>query len=230
LALRRWLSQSTRIALLFRPRNAEREARAHCERFTVDFASVVIDNRPTYRQAEPEPVLFGREERIEQSRPTDLGDAWSQILYLHAYSIAVLNSSDRKLPAVWSFIAHGVRRIHGEIEDDLLQLGSITEHRGQISRQLEIELDLAELKLTTKELNGFTNDLSKINRFAMGILVDSHVPDARDDIASATSVSDDPGGESPHFVDVRRFTVEPPQACLTVDGNRSEWLVHLVGN
>ena len=121
-------------------------------------------------------------------------------------------------------------RIQREIEDDLLELGSIAQRRRQIFSQLELDIDLVKLQLAAKELNRFPNDLAKIDRIAPRILMGSHVPDPCDDVAGPTDIGDDPTSQGPYFADVRRFPVEPSQACLSIRRDRCQRLIDLVGD
>src|SRR3954452_15406678 len=112
-------------------------------------------------------------------------------------------------------------RIHNEIEDHLLQLGSIAPHRRHVPCDLLIHPDALHLELTMKEFECFPHYLAKVYESLLWFLVGSHVPDASDDVRGPTSVGDDHRRERSHLFDVWRLVFEPSQTRLTIVVNRS---------
>jgi len=191
---------------------------------------VEIDDGATYRQAEPEPVCPGLEKGIKQARLITLRNARPQVLYFHPHTVSVFRYANCQLPPVWPLIVHGMHRIQHEIEDDLLKLGSITKHRWQFFGQVQVELDPLSLQLTIKKLDRLLGNLAKVNRIALRFFSDSHVPDSSNDVGGAPGLRNDRRGKGTHFIDVRRLSIQPPQACFTIDEDRRQRLAHFMRN
>src|ERR1700752_1918218 len=122
-----------------------------------------------------------------------------------------------------------MHRVHQEIKEYLLQLGSIPKDRRQLLGQIELDFYPESLELPAQELDRLPNNLSKLNKVAPRIFVSSHVPDAGNDFRGAPRIGDNPGRKCARFIDVRSFPIEPSQARLPVDRDRGQWLIDLVG-
>jgi hypothetical protein len=167
-----------------------------------NFAPMLVDDRPAYRQAKSNPICLGCKKGIKEAPPIILGNARSQVLYFHPYEVWAFRHANCQHPPVWRLVVHGLHRIHDEIEDDLPQLNSIAEHGLRIFSQLQIKSDPPSLQLKIKKLEGLLDDLAEVDRATLRILSGRYVPDASNNVGRAPSIRDDPCNGRPYFIDL----------------------------
>jgi hypothetical protein len=90
---------------------------------------MLLDNRTADGQPDAHPIVFRRVERVEQPVNALGVHPYARVSYGQTHLIGSLRlCPDHQLARPVVYLAHGVRRVPEQIEDDLLELNSITDN------------------------------------------------------------------------------------------------------
>jgi hypothetical protein len=98
-------------------------------------AAVRFDDRLTYSQAHTHSGVFGRKEAIEKTREMLGINTRAAILDAAVHPLrAREHSSERNSAVRWRNLRHRLDRIHGQVDDDLLELSAVPDYLGKLPR------------------------------------------------------------------------------------------------
>src|SRR5262245_44668885 len=142
----------------------------------------------------------------------------------------MLSRTDEQLSATVSHRSHRFDTVHHEVDNHLLQLHSISQHRQDIGGQLHPQHHAIFLYFTLYQTNNLLNDFVNIQTHLLGATFLDQGANPPDHIAGALPVPDNALYCLPRFLQVWSPACEPPQTGVGVGYDGGEWLIDLVSN
>jgi hypothetical protein len=98
-------------------------------------AAMSFDDRLTYSQTHAHSGVFGRKEAIEKTREVLGINTRAAVLDAAVHPLRVReHSSERNYAARWRNLRHRLDRVHGQVDDDLLELSAVPDNLGKLRR------------------------------------------------------------------------------------------------
>jgi hypothetical protein len=94
---------------------------------------VAFDDRATHRESNTHPASLGCVERLEESALLPGIEPYPDILNAQAHLMSRLLGPDRQQSWAMANVAHRLRRVKQQIQDNLLKLNPVTLNCWQIS-------------------------------------------------------------------------------------------------
>ena len=190
---------------------------------------MLLDNRPTDRQADAHAVRLCGEEGAEQ--PVDIFrlDSDTGILDRNEYLIgSLLVRAYPQFVTAACHGTHGLNAVHKKIHHDLLQQDPITQHRRQRRRKFQLQGNtMGEHFVPEKEYCLFDHVIDIERHFSDVGLVRERA-DALEHLTRPIALVDDPPQGLARFAQVGSFAIEPAQASRGIGDDGGERLVHFV--
>src|SRR5215510_15071003 len=123
-------------------------------------------DRPANRQSHPHAAGLGGPERIEHGVELALGNARAVVDYAYPDAVSTRLRVDRN-SAIAGRLCHRVRRIHHEVQDDLLKLHRIAIDGPETRRKLRARIDMADDELRAKQVERLGDELVDVDRLRL---------------------------------------------------------------
>ena len=135
-----------------------------------------------------------------------------------------------QLPLASRNPSHRFDAIHDQVQQNLLQLNSVAQHRSISSGQVGLERDAVAPQLDSGERQHFSYDVVDIEpgQLRTGLLDER--PQTANHVACARAVSHDARECVSRLIEIRLLTIQPVQTCRAVRRDAGERLVDLVGD
>ena len=190
-----------------------------------------LDDGAADRQADADAVRLGRVERLEHLLDALRIEPAAGIAHLNQDDVrAVVPRHDRQEARAVADGAHGLDRIHDQVEEHLLQLDPVARHARQRPVELRPPRDAVAARLVLRQREHFQELLVDVQAVLAHHLALRQRADARDDVARALAVGRDVVERRPRFRDVGRIGGEPARARAGAGDHPPQGLADLVGD
>ena len=125
---------------------------------------------------------------------------------------------------------HRLDGIDDEIEDHLLQLNPVGDHRRQLGRQVEAQRHVVQPQLRAHDGQHVEDDAIDVRRRLPGRALRRELADALNHLGRPLALRHDPLQRTPHTFEVRARRSQPVQGGIGIGHDGAERLVHLVGD
>ena len=174
-------------------------------------------------------MRLGAEERREDV-DRGLGQADAVVAHRDLDGVAPRRrGGDGDTPVTVGVPLHGLERIAQQVEDDLLDLHPIAQDRGQLAREVELDLDAELAGVALDHLGGVADQRVQVGRLPLGGLLAHQVAHAPDDLAGAQRLVGHRLEDRQELRGSHRPVAHAEHGALRVVGDRPERLVDLVG-
>src|SRR5262249_22211322 len=192
--------------------------------------AVILHDGATDRQPHSHPLRLGRVESVE-----DL----FEVLPVKP-DAGVLHGDERFVRFIWTRAdeqlsrparrrSHRLDTVHHEIENDLLQLHSVTKHGRQIGGQIHAQRHTFSGRFIPRQLDDLSNGLVDVQPRLLRIGFPQERSNPGDDLARPIPIADDAPGGFASLIEVGRGAVQPSQAGAAFIHVGRERLVDFVG-
>src|SRR5215510_9087222 len=193
-----------------------------------DVAAMRLDDGARDRQADPHAMPLGGEERLEQLRSRLFRNAVSGVGHADG-DHAVLAGSGGHDELAPGRLLHGLDRVAHEVEQHLLDLHLVGEHK--LDRRIELELDAYAVILRADQGQGagLLDQLAEILDAALGLAAGDEIAQPADDLPGAQRLFPRLVHRVVHHDGalVGGAFEQAPRAFQVV-GNGGQWLIELV--
>ena len=194
-------------------------------------AAVGLDDGSADEEAHTHPVRLRREECIEDPAPIFRIDPRSCVLQRDQHLMRLLNLGfDHQQSGPLPDQSHGIDGIHGQIQEDLLQLDRIGQDLREAIGQLGFDEYAMPLQPAVNKHENFANEVVDAKHNFLVIVLFENRPDTFDHLAGAMGIVDDLRQCRPRLIDVGCRTREPAQAGASGCRNRRQRLVDFVSD
>src|SRR5215510_13521047 len=128
---------------------------------------------------------------------------------------------------------HGVHRLDGildQIQYDLLQLNSVSQHLWQRFVQRRSDNDVVKLQVTIQEHQDFPNEFIQADWRSYLVFLFEHRPNAVDELTHRMASADDTIQRGLYFIHIRILAGKQTQAGIAVCNDGRQWLTDLMGD
>ena len=192
-----------------------------------DSPVVRFNNRLADRQAHAHAAFLGREKAVEETREMRWINPRAAVLDHEAHRFrARQNGPNKNVSAPGP--RHGVDRVDGEVHNNLLKLGTVTDDPAKPRFQVERNGDIVGLELMPEEIHQLLDDIGERMRCWLQCSPASHGTDPVNDVGRSSRVGHHTPGELPHLLDVEVGSSEAAEAGLAVGDDGGKWLVDFV--
>jgi hypothetical protein len=135
-----------------------------------------------------------------------------------------------QLPRAFRNPSHRIDAIHDQIQQNLLQLNSVAQHRSIASGQVGLERNALAAQLAGGERQHFSYDVVDIEPGELRTGLLGERSQTADHVACARAVPHDSGECIPGLVEIGLLPIQPVQTRRAVRRDAGERLVDLVGD
>src|SRR5580704_5502100 len=168
-------------------------------------AAMSFDDRTADRQPHPQTAGLRRVERVEEAFETFRVQSRSRILHHDQHAIRFgWSGGDEQLSRPFRDLAHCLDRVDDEIEDDWLQLYTISFDERQPLPECRLYRRAILRRLTTGELDHLADRRVHVYPLLPRRRFLDELADSADDVAGAMGVLDDTAERLPDLLQIRR--------------------------
>ena len=158
-------------------------------------------------------------------------DTDSGVLHTQTRTIVTFRQgSNKQVTRAFVNISHRIRSVPKQIQDDLLELNTITDDRREVLGKVRPQGDTIPLKIAHRQCNYFSGGLVQIQGLQGELFFTEQRTQSRDHICSAIAVPKGPPHCLARPVDIRRITLQHPKTCTGVGDNARKRLIDLVSD
>src|SRR6266542_4017153 len=196
-----------------------------------DRAGMRFNNRTHDRQTHPQSFRFGSEEVVEESLACFLGNPNSVITHTRPNcAVAIPLCDNYDFTAAHRRIAHGIKGIDKEIEQDLLQLDRIAFNRRQIWLEQRLQLARAQHRITFYHVHHVHYKIVQIYPLPDLGAFFHHAANTANHFAGAASICDDINEQFAYLTEIDIPAINKTLSRAGVADNSRKRLIYFMGN
>lgn len=186
--------------------------------------------RAAYRQTHPHSSVLRSIERLKQALETLRAHPWAGILHRHQDTACFPPSADEQLSCPFSQAALRLEGIDDQVQDDLLQLHTVSLNARQLLGELRLYRDRVLLELAMGQNYDLPHRFIDIDRVLPQRRLSEHDTDPPDDLGGPPPLLDNVIQGLSNLIQIRRLRAQPALSRIGIVDCRCNRLHDLVSN